>query len=319
MSKRKIIVYGLGNYYKYIKMYIENKFEVIAYCDSRKINMAKYIPVEEIVNRNFDYVCITSNRYFHEIKNQILDRIGEINENKIVSIYDLFGDFKNSEIREQWVIDKLNDIPKGKILLDAGAGEQKYKPYCAHLKYISQDFGKYIPNETNVGLQSDSWNYDGLNLICDIIDIPLEDNLIDVILCTEVFEHLKNPLLALKEFSRLIKPGGLLILTAPFCCLTHMAPHFYYNGFSEYWYKEHLGDNGFEIIEFAFNGNYFKYLCQELFRVESMVERYCEDKLKEEEISKIVECIDILINLSNKDTRSCETLCFGNMLVAVKL
>ena len=90
--------------------------------------------------------------------------------------------------------------------------------------------------------------------------MPLENESIDVILCTEVFEHLKNPILALKEFSRVMKKDGVLILTALFCCLTHMAPYFYYNGFSEYWYKEHLRDYGFTIVEFVRNGNFFKYL-----------------------------------------------------------
>ncbi len=93
--------------------------------------------------------------------------------------------------------------------------------------------------------------------MCDIIDIPLEDESVDIILCSEVFEHLKNPILAIKESSRLLKKGGRLLLTTPFCCLNHMAPYFYYNGFSEYWYKEYLNEYGFEIKEIIRNGNFF--------------------------------------------------------------
>lgn len=69
----------------------------------------------------------------------------------IISLYDIFGDFRNYEVRDKWVINKLNKISKGKILLDAGAGEQKYKPYCAHLKYIAQDFGQYVPDAVKEG------------------------------------------------------------------------------------------------------------------------------------------------------------------------
>lgn len=43
-------------------------------------------------------------------------------------------------------------IPGGKVLLDAGAREQRYKLFCNHLKYIAQDLGKYIPNEVTTGL-----------------------------------------------------------------------------------------------------------------------------------------------------------------------
>jgi len=216
-------------------------------------------------------------------------------------------------------MEQLLKIPNGKVILDAGAGEQRYKPYCKHLNYIAQDFGEYVSNETEVGLQSDTWDYSGLDIKCDIINMPLKNEFMDAILCTEVFEHLKNPILVLKEFSRILKPGGILIITAPFCCLTHMAPYFYYNGFSEYWYKEHLKDSGFEIREFTKYGNYFKYLSQELFRVESMAERYCDIRLNEQEMDEIIKCIDIMMRLSEQDGGSDETLRFGSMMLAEKI
>lgn len=186
--KKKVIVYGLGEDFKRVKSFIEEKFNIIGYCDS-KITNEGVIQTEEILSKEYDYIFITSSKYFQEIKDNVLNLIEKKNEHKILSLYDVIGDFRNSEVRDQWVINKLVKIQKGKILLDAGAGEQKYKPYCSHLKYISQDFGKYIPNEVNTGFQISSWNYKELNLICDIIDIPLEDKSVDVILCTEVFEH----------------------------------------------------------------------------------------------------------------------------------
>lgn len=317
-EKKKVIIYGLGKEFKLFKSYIENEFEVIGYCDSKMSNMGGYIPPENLSNLDYDYICITSSKYFDDIKNKLLDLIGEEYKEKIISPYEVFGDFRNYEIRDEWVRDKLKNIPRGKVLLDAGAGEQRYKSFCNHLKYIAQDFGKYIPNEVTIGLQRESWDYTGTNIICDIIDMPLEQETVDVILCTEVFEHLKNPILALKEFSRVLKTNGILILTAPFCCLTHMAPYFYYNGFSEYWYKENLEDNGFKIKEFNKYGSFFKYLCQEMFRVENMAERYCNDNLTEEEIRVIIKSIEVLMRLSEKDKGSDEVLYFGSMLVAEK-
>ena len=44
-----------------------------------------------------------------------------------------------------------------------------------------------------------------LDIVSDIVDIPLEDESIDAILCVEVLEHVENPLLVFKEFSRLLK------------------------------------------------------------------------------------------------------------------
>lgn len=319
-EKKAIIVYGLGKDYELAKHYIENKFNIIGYMDKdrEKIGGALILP-EELPNYEYDYICITSSKYFQEIRDTVVELIGEENKDKVISIYDAFGDFRNHEIRDQWVINKLEKIPKGKILLDAGAGQQRYRPFCSHLRYIAQDFGKYIPNETAVGLLQDvPWDYTGINITCDIIDMPLDNESVDVILCTEVFEHLINPILALKEFSRVLKTNGMLILTAPFCCLTHMAPYFYYNGFSEYWYKEHLNDYGFEIKEFTGYGNYFAYMCQELFRVESMAEKYCNIKLESDEMNTIIKSMKIMLRLSEKDSGSDETLRFGSMLVAEK-
>jgi len=64
-----------------------------------------------------------------------------------------------------------------------------------------------------------------VDVISDITSIPLPDASFDACLCTEVLEHLPHPIEALRELARLLRPGGRLILTAPFCSLTHFSPH----------------------------------------------------------------------------------------------
>lgn len=323
LSKEKIIVYGLGKDYESAKDYIKNKFDVIGYSDRNRERFheeGNFIRPGDFKEFEYDYICITSSKFFEEIRQEVVKAIGKENESKIISIYDAFGDFKNYEVRDKWVIEQLKKLSEGKVLLDAGAGEQKYRSYCSHLEYIAQDFGEYTPNEMAGGLlQERPWNYGNIDIVCDITDIPLANEAVDAILCTEVFEHLKNPVLAIKEFSRILRGGGKLILTAPFCCLTHMAPHFYYNGFSEYWYREHMRDCGFEIREFLSNGNYFKYICQELFRVADMAKKYCMTEINPEEINEIIKSMEIMMRLSKMDKGSDETLCFGKMLVAEKV
>lgn len=46
--------------------------------------------------------------------------------------------------------------------------------------------------------------------------IPFEDNYFDFIWCSEVLEHLYFPLIALKEFRRILKPNGKILITVPF-------------------------------------------------------------------------------------------------------
>ena len=132
------------------------------------------------------------------------------------------------------------------------------KKYCDHLEYISQDIAQYAGTENTGGLHTGEVDYSKLDLVCDITDIPLEDNSLDAIMCIEVIEHLEDPLLAFKEFSRLLKKEGLLILTAPFNSLTHYAPYHYSTGFSKYYYQKHLPNYNFEVVEIRPNGNYYE-------------------------------------------------------------
>jgi len=179
----------------------------------------------------------------------------------------------NDKRRHEWVQKALKALPAGIRLLDAGAGERRYKPFCSHITYVSQDFGKYDGKGDGKGLQMGTWDTGGLDIVSDITAIPEPDASFDAILCSEVFEHLPDPLLALKEFSRLLKPGGTLILTAPFCSLTHFAPFHFYSGFSRYFYEHHLPLLGFKPLSIESNGTYFDFLMQEMFRVPIIVKR----------------------------------------------
>jgi SAM-dependent methyltransferase len=173
----------------------------------------------------------------------------------------------NDENRQVWLEKTLSNIPKGLRILDAGAGELRHRSLCSHLIYVSQDFCQYEGTGDGKGLQTDKWDTSLIDLVCDIIDIPEPDQSFDVILCSEVFEHVPDPTKALDEFMRLLKPGGKLILTAPFASLVHFAPYHYCTGFSRYWYEYHLARCEFEIEELIPNGDWFLYCQQELMRL----------------------------------------------------
>ena len=163
----------------------------------------------------------------------------------------------NQAVRDRWIQAQLEALPAGTRLLDAGAGERPYKKHCGHLDYVSQDFGQYDGRGDAAGLQPGQWDNSRLDIVSDITAIPAATASFDAILCSEVFEHIPDPCAALREFARLLKPGGHLLLTAPFCSLTHMAPYYFVNGFSRYWYERLLPAAGFTISELQTNGNFF--------------------------------------------------------------
>lgn len=182
---------------------------------------------------------------------------------------------KSNEIkRQEWLKDKLGKLPSGAKLLDAGAGELQNKVHCAHLHYVSQDYCQYEGKGDGIGLQTGSWNTSKIDIVSDIVNIPEADSSFDVVLCSEVLEHLPEPSLAIKEFSRLLKPGGELIITAPFCSLTHFAPFHYCSGFNRYWYEHHLPLNCLEVVEITPNGDWFTYIAQEIWRLPRMGSNY---------------------------------------------
>ncbi len=180
----------------------------------------------------------------------------------------------NEDARNAWLRHTLGSLPAGLRVLDAGAGELRNKPLCQHMRYVSQDVCQYEGLGDSKGLHMGTWDTSRIDLVCDITNIPEPDASFDVILCSEVFEHLTDPLKALDEFRRLMKPGGKLILTAPFSSLVHFAPQHFATGFSRYWYEHHLPLRGLQISELTANGDWFSFARQELLRLPSMARRY---------------------------------------------
>lgn len=180
----------------------------------------------------------------------------------------------NEERRDQWLKQILAVIPSGARILDAGAGQLRNRPLCSHLTYVSQDICEYDGKGESNGLHTGLWDTRGIDIVSDIATIPEPDQSFDAILCSEVFEHLPNPLEAVKEFQRLLRPGGVLIVTAPFASLVHFAPYHYSTGFSRYWYEYHLPRHHFKVESLESNGDWFSFCRQELLRLPSISRKY---------------------------------------------
>ena len=235
---------------------------------------------------------------------------------RIIKVKDSLVGTNNEITRLKWIESTLKIIPTGNRILDAGAGELAQKKYCNHLNYVSQDFGQYDGSGDSKGLQTSKWDNSKLDIVCDITDIPEPDGSFDAIMCIEVFEHLPDPISAIKEFSRLLKSNGYLVLTAPFCSLTHFAPYHFYTGFNRYFYEKHLIENDFEIIEITANGNFFEFVAQELRRVPFCAEKYSNLTLNKNDNKAIKKAIEIMNKLSINDNGSNELLNFGLHVLA---
>lgn len=210
----------------------------------------------------------------------------------------------NLHNRNAWIAEQLQSL-SGRIL-DAGAGELQWKSHCSHMDYVSQDFAQYKGGGDGKGLQCKTWDTSKIDIVCDIIDIPEPDESFDVILCSEVLDHVPSPIAAVLELNRLLKPGGTMLLTESFCGLTNQAPYFYYTGLSPYWYKFWL--QGYDV-QIQYNGNYYEWMAQEVHRL------YSWGKIGE--IVKTM-MLQSLKDASINDRTSHEILCYGLLVKAIK-
>ena len=86
----------------------------------------------------------------------------------------------------------------------------------------------------------------GVQIIGDTQALGIADATFDVVLCTEVLEHLPEPQQAVDEMFRVLKPGGQLLLTTRFLFPIHDAPHDYFR-YTKYGLRHLL--RRFEILE----------------------------------------------------------------------
>jgi len=116
------------------------------------------------------------------------------------------------------------------VILDAGAGKGQYAELFSTHRYHVVDLN---PNQ-------------GLSYVANLQALPARDVSYDLIVCTQLLEHVPEPLAVLRELYRALKPSGSLWLTAPFVFAEHMQPHDYYR-YTRYGLTYLLCQAGFEI------------------------------------------------------------------------
>ena len=95
--------------------------------------------------------------------------------------------------------------------------------------------------------------------IADIASMPIKNNQYDGFILTEVLEHVMDPKMVIQEAYRILKKGGIGIITTPFHYPLHADPTDYYR-YSDQYYKQVLKDIGFKLIYLEFQGTWFAVL-----------------------------------------------------------
>jgi SAM-dependent methyltransferase len=140
-------------------------------------------------------------------------------------------------------------VAPGALVLDAGAGEGRYRPLFSAARYVAADLAVGDPD----------WDYRGLDAQTDLGALPFRDGAFDHVLSTQTLEHLADPDRFLREAARVLKPGGTLFLTAPMLFRMHQEPHDYFR-FTAHGLRLLLARAGLDVVTLAPQGGYFWFL-----------------------------------------------------------
>jgi len=145
-------------------------------------------------------------------------------------------------------------LAEGCRVLDAGAGEGQYKPYFKEHRYVAVD----------LGVGDSAWNYRGLDVVADLAALPLASSTFDACLNVVTLEHVKEPAAVLAEISRVLRPGGELLLVVPQDWEVHQPPHDYFR-YTCHGVQYLLEKNAFTSISIQPVGGFFRLLSRRLW------------------------------------------------------
>jgi SAM-dependent methyltransferase len=157
---------------------------------------------------------------------------------------------------DRFVTAAAGAAPDGGLVLDAGAGNGLYRSHFDRVGYEAADF-EAVPGK----------DYADNHYVCDLAAIPVGDDRYDLVLFSQVLEHLPEPLEVLGELRRVLKPGGQIFASAPLFYEEHEQPYDYYRytqfglrrlfdaaGFQDVrieWLEGYLGTVSYQLDVFA--------------------------------------------------------------------
>lgn len=129
------------------------------------------------------------------------------------------------------------------ITLDVGGGRKR---------------GSFKAPSDVTWLVLDSSREFGPHILGDAQNIPVKSSAVDCVKCTELLEHVELPERVLDEISRILKPGGILILSIPFNVGIHSDP-WDFQRFTDQKLTRML-DSNFRILTLKKQGLFFTVL-----------------------------------------------------------
>lgn len=138
------------------------------------------------------------------------------------------------QIWEEFYKEKLTDLlTQHQQVVDLGGGlrirkerEFQYDPTRGWLQDLVQMTDYKIMDPVS------DYNPD---ILGDVHSMPFANDSVPAIVCDSVLEHVANPIVAMKEIHRVLKPGGVVFVYMPFLFFYHAGPGYP----KDYWRFSH--------------------------------------------------------------------------------
>lgn len=112
-------------------------------------------------------------------------------------------------------------------VLDLGSGAAPYAGLFPHQRYVTADLAA------------------GADVRCDATSLPFDSRAFDLVICTEVLEHVPDPDKTLQEIHRVLTSEGALALTTPLTWGVHESRD--YHRWTDMGLRQLLHRNGFHV------------------------------------------------------------------------
>ncbi|MFH1678715.1 MAG: class I SAM-dependent methyltransferase, partial [Candidatus Omnitrophota bacterium] len=173
------------------------------------------------------------------------------------------------------------------------------------IRWIGVDIKSSVELNLRIWKNAEFITFDGVNL-------PFEDESIDLVFCSQVFEHVKYPRKLLKEIRRVLVPGGYFVGSA-----SHLEPYHSLSlwNYTPYGFKILIEESGMKLKEIRPGIDALTLIVRRFFRGSKVFSRYWK---KESPLNRLINFTGFITRKKHDEINLIKLLFCGQFVFLVE-